>query len=210
MLPRVSSRRSTADLGPHVLKSARRAGPRDPAKPVSGSPVRVRAFSFPGCCAFRQPTQLDNRARWQATFSASSGGRGNPLSRRDLGYAPAVTARVGYLQRSGLRWLVPRAPGPHHRRQARCRAQLPGFASAPMRHTVPGHACRGRIAAFAAAIMRGPVELIRTTPSRRDCSFVRATVSRWRSAAVVAIAAKFTAPLSAPGGREARPAGALP
>ena len=74
-----------------------------------------------------------------------------------------------------------------------------------MRHTVPGHACRGRIAAFAAAIMRGPVELIRTTPSRRDCSFVRATVSRWRSAAVVAIAAKFTAPLSAPGGREARP-----
>ena len=62
----------------------------------------------------------------------------------------------------------------------------------------------GRDRSFCRGHHARPVELIRTTPSRRDCSFVRATVSRWRSAAVVAIAAKFTAPLSAPGGREAR------
>ena len=48
-----------------MLKAVRRAGARNPAKPVSWSSACARDFRLPGCCALRRATQLDNRARRQ-------------------------------------------------------------------------------------------------------------------------------------------------
>jgi hypothetical protein len=61
-----------------------------------------------------------------------------------------------------------------------------------VRHTVPGHECRSRIADFAGLVTSVSVGPNKTTRSRHGCSCVRAAVA-WRSFAADAIAGRSTA-----------------